>query len=62
MGIAERPPRQSRCEECSTMTVTTELFKVRDRKICLACGEKEIKIWNSYIEEAEQLPRGQEGA
>lgn len=62
MGLMERPPRQSRCEECSTMTVTTELFEVRDRKICLACGEKKIKTWNSYMEEAARPPLRQEGA
>ena len=62
MGIREHPPRKTRCEQCATMTVTTELFTVRDRNTYQACGKKEIETWNSYVEEAGRLPLGQEGA
>ena len=53
MGITEVTTRKARCENCSTLTVTTELFEVRDRKICRACGEKEIQTWNTYVKEAD---------
>ena len=53
MGVSDRPPRQARREQCSTMTAVTELFNVRDRNICPACGKKEIEAWNTYVKEAE---------
>jgi rRNA maturation endonuclease Nob1 len=49
----QKKSRMARCEQCATQTETAQLFEVRDRKICAACGEAAIKEWNSFVHEAE---------
>ena len=42
-----------KCEECTTKIDSRLLFTVRDRKICLECGNKEVDRWNAMVREAE---------
>lgn len=50
------PPkiRYRKCAACSTRTDSKLLYRVRDKDICLPCGEKELAEWNRIVKEAEQ--------
>lgn len=40
-----------RCEYCSTRTDTKLLYKITDKKICLSCGNEELRKWNAMVAE-----------
>lgn len=42
-----------KCEGCQTRIDRTLLYTVTDKKMCMSCGQQEIKRWNSYVREVE---------
>lgn len=46
--------RYRKCEACSQRTESTRLDRVREKNICLPCGQKEVAEWNRIVQEAEQ--------
>lgn len=47
--------RYRKCEGCGQRTDMKLLYRIRDRDICLSCGNKEIAEWNRFVKEAEGL-------
>lgn len=46
-------PRMAPCEGCRTATETTKLFYLRQKRLCLVCGQREIANWNRLVRESE---------
>jgi rRNA maturation endonuclease Nob1 len=49
-------PRKSPCEGCRTLTEVTQLFYIRDKRLCEACGKQEVERWNQMVQESEGGP------
>ena len=46
--------RYHKCEACSQRTESKLLYRVREKNICLSCGQKELAEWNRIVKEEEQ--------
>ena len=46
--------RYRKCDACSQRTESKLLYRVREKNICLSCGQKELAEWNRIVQEAEQ--------
>lgn len=50
-----RKARYEVCAGCAIRTDVKQLYYVRSKMICVACGEREIREWNSIVRESEAM-------
>ena len=50
---AKEKVRLGKCEVCQSRIDMRFLFVVLDKKMCLTCGNNEIRKWNEWARETE---------